>query len=292
MDPEQPQTSEKPTEATPNASEEMLKFAEELQNGKQEDVDPPKPKSDDDDEDSEKDPDEASDDEEEKDPEEKDEEKKNPKPNRYQRQKAKIESLEASYKKSSAETLEAIKYANIYRNRLNQVLAKYEADLKAAAEGKLPTDVEQENWSLKAKQKESEYTAELDKQHQMEAAKREIEDSKQQMVVEYKTEALGISKKLGFVGQDAKDFARKVLKHYATELQDNDKVTMQEVAQELAAMTKQRQAAVAQRGQIDNNRTAPRTLKTGLGHAPSYDLSGDSEKDKNTMLAYLASLKG
>lgn len=292
---EQLQASEQ-APAKPDLLTEMREYAKELEKGdEQVDAkDPIKdPKPTDEDPDEEKDPESKEEDSEEKDPEEKKEDEEKNRPNRYQKQKAKIEALSVLQKKTVSERDEAIVIANQYRDRLQKVVAKYEADLKAFKAGKVPTDADQELWVLKAKQEEAVRIKEIQEQQEQERVKQEILQSKQEQAAEYQTEALGLAKSHGLAGEEAKTFARRVLLYCATEWERGNKVSLKEAASEFGVVLKSRRQASQEQEQREVNGNAPRILQKGGTRAPSYDIKGKSDEEaKKTMAAFLESLKG
>lgn len=283
-------TTEKPAEQAPDLKTEMKQFlekeeapAEKQEAGTETESDKPdeEAKADEQEEDSEG----------EKEEDSKEDEKK--RPNRYQKQKAKIDALEVMVKKHSSDVNEAVKIANIYRNRFKQAVERLQQIEHQVKSGQYqPNAHEEENWMLKSRQQEEGYKKEIEKQQQQEQAKQEILYAKQEMAEGYRSEALGLAKQFGLVGPQGQEFAKKVLKAYAFSLKAGESDSMKDIASTLATVSKQKRQGQLEREHLDNNRSAPSPIRTGTGRVPSYDLTGDYDKDRKQMKAFVESLKG
>lgn len=293
-------TSEKPTEQVTDVKEDMKSFLakETGQVEKQEDdlpeesseLEQKEPETPDEEEKEPEDKEEEEDEKEEKE-EKKDEDKK--RPNRYQKQKAKIQALEVQVKKLTTDLSEAIRIAHVLDKRAKAFAKKYQEDFVRWQQGQLPTDAEQENWVLKARQEEKEEADKLTKQQESELAKAEIIREKQEMAVNYQSEALELADTAGLTGKERIAFARKVLVQAAVEARLGNKVTLKQVAEELAPRLKTKRQVTPDEEQFAMNDRAPKLVQKGKGRIPNYNIEGkDSDSQKTTMLSFLESRRG
>lgn len=226
--------------------------------------------------------------EEDPDSEEKDEseEEKEPKKlNRYQRLKSKAEELSKKLEKESNDKNLAVKYANIYRQRYLALEEKLKAfQEKAKSAGIEESDVERENFSLKLREKERGLSEEFDKKSREEQAKQLIQERVSEMTNDYINQSLSLAQKYGFKGEEAKSAAQKVLKAYAFAKQSGEEVTLEEVADTIMQVSKNRTSASLERKQLDSNRSAPTPMRKGPSVTPTI------KADKDGMKAYLASI--
>lgn len=222
------------------------------------------------------------------DSEEKDESKEEEGPkklNRYQRLKAKSEELSKKLEKESNDKTLAVKYANIYRQRFLALEEKLNAfQERARSAGVEESDVERENFSLKLREKERGLSEEFDKKSREEQAKQLIQERVSQMTNDYIDQSFALVRKYGFQGEEAKSQAQKVLKAYAFARQSGEEVSLDEVAETIMQVSKNRASAVLERKQLDSNRTAPTPMRKGPSMVPSM------KADKDGMKAYLNSI--
>lgn len=287
-----------PSEQTTQTSEpkdirsEMLSFVEEKgseledeQGSEQTQTDEPIEKEEDSEEDSSKEDEDSKDEDSEKD------ESEPKKKNRYQKQKAKIEALSTTVKNITTERDEAIKIAYSYKTKLEAVIQKYKKDIEAFKSGKQITDAEQDLWLLQTKTKEKETMEQLKIEQEKERIKQEILLEKEELKVQFQTEALSHAKRFGLSGEDAKSFARKILLYTATEAQAGREISIEEVANEFGQVYAKKKTGSLNKQQSIKNASLPRTFSSKSGKVPSFDLQHkDPEEDRKTMLSFLESI--
>jgi len=227
---------------------------------------------------------EKDDDSEEKD-ESKEDEGEPKKLNRYQRLKAKSEELSKRLEKESNDKTLAVKYANIYRQRYLALEEKLQAfQERAKSAGIEESDVERENFSLKLREKERGLSEEFDKKSKEGQAKQMIQERVSQMTNDYIDKSLSLAKKYGFQGEEGKSVAQKVLKAYAFARESGEEVSLEEVAETIIQVSKNRTSANLERKQLDANRNAPTPMRKGPSVVPQM------KADKEGMRAYLNSI--
>jgi hypothetical protein len=270
-------TTEKPGSSEPikSTSEQMKEFVSELEGKEEKPEESLEVEASNEDEPSEKK------EEEEEDPE-KDEKKKL---NRYQRMKARAEEATKQLETVAKDKHEAIKIANIYRQRylaLEEKLKQFQERAKPA--GIEESDVERENFSLKMREKERALSEEFEKSSKEEQAKQMLKARVDEMTQGYIDESFDIAAKYGYQGEQAKDVARKALKAYAFARQAGEDVTLKEVAETIMQVSKNRNIASQEKSQLEVNRKAPSPMRKGPGTIPNYG------NDKDSMKAFLAAV--
>ncbi|MBL0320572.1 MAG: hypothetical protein IPP74_14950 [Alphaproteobacteria bacterium] len=233
----------------------------------------------------------SSDEEESKDSDEEEEEKdtdKPKKPNRYQRLKAQASAAQELAQRNARDLDEAVKIANLYRNRAIALEKRYNEELaKAKQVGyEVPHEAE-ENFRLKMKLSEQELEQSIRQQQDEARAKSLVESEVQDKAAQFTEQALSLSSGYGLRGEEAKDFARKVLRGYAIAAEAGEEVTMAEVAQTLAAVSQQRKKASQVRDQLETNSGAPKRINARAG-----GITPDYPSTRDGMIAYLKSVSG
>jgi hypothetical protein len=287
--------SEQPANSEPkDIRADMLSFVEKGSDIEDENPESPESneseeKQEEDNEDSEEDS--SKDDEESKD-EEKDDDDSEPKKkkNRYQKQKAKIEALSSTVKTVTTQRDEAIKIAYSYRTKLEAVIAKYKKDFETFKSGNQLSEAEQKLWLLETKNKEKEQMEQLQVEQEKERIKQDILLEKEEMKVQFQTEALSHAKRFGLSGDEAKIFARKILLYTATETEAGREISLEEVANDFGQIFAKKKTGSLNKQQSVVNKSTPRTFSSKSGKVPSFDLQHkDPDEDKRTMLAFLES---
>jgi hypothetical protein len=216
---------------------------------------------------------------------EKEGEKEGEKPakkNRYQKMRAKLQASEELVKKYSSERDEAVKYANIYRQRLLALQERYKSITEANKIELNP--VEEENFKLKLNNKEQELTKKLEEEQIKERQKEELIAIQRQQTHEFAQEAINISSKFVTDKSQLKQYAAELLKAHAVALRADPDAEMSDTAKIFFAMQKKNNPEAVQH-QVNN---VPRPLVTKpTGTKPTFKSTRDEA------LAFLdAELKG
>lgn len=207
------------------------------------------------------------------------------KPNRYQRLKAKSEAAMALSQKLQNEYDEAIKIANLWRNRAlaNEQRLKQELE-RAKTTGYETSPLADENFHLQLKLREQELESQIAQKQAEMRAQREVEAEKQEMATQFQEQALSLAQTMGLQGANASKMAVKILRAYAAENSAGGEVSMQEIAQALAAVSQRQNSAAAVRAQLESNAGAPKPVRGRGGAAPDYPATNEG------MAAFLRSL--
>ncbi len=227
---------------------------------------------------------ESDDDSSEKD-DEKEDEKEGDKPakkNRYQKMRSKLQASEELAKKYSSERDEAVKYANIYRQRLLALQERYKSVIEV---NKLELNpVEEENFKLKLNNKEQELTKKLEEELIRERQKEELIAVQRQQSFEFAQEALNLTSKFVSNKTDLKPTAGALLKAHAIALRADPDTSLSDTAKVFFAM-KNKNNPEALQHQANN---IPRPLvNKPTGTKPTFKSTRDEA------LAFLdAELKG
>lgn len=278
MDEENTSTETQTTDTSETVGDirnQMLKdIDDESSNNTQDDIDSKETdkedktsdKSDDKEDDSDKDDSEKDSD---KEDEESDDKSDKSKPNRYQRLKAQRDTFKKQVEEVSSERDEAVKYANIYRNRYIAINSRLKQMEKAAQDsGAELNPLDEENFKLRLSQSEQELTKQYEQALEQERIKTQILTQKQEQTNLFITEALGIADKFVQDKAQLKPFARDLLKAHAIALRTDPEAQLKDTARLVASL---KGLNSSERIQHEVNSSVKRPIKpTNSGGKPTF----------------------
>lgn len=222
---------------------------------------------------------------EEKSDDKEDEADKPAKPNRYQRLKARAEAAAKLAEKHGTERDEAVKIANIYRNRFLAIQQQYQKLVES--NGIQISPEADENFRLKQAQRERELAEDFDRKNAEQRALAEAQAEKQALSEQFTSEALSLAGKSGLTGKEARDFAREVLVSFSMMRNAGDtNITMKDIAVRLRNLRTAQSSSENISRQREANATAPRPIGGKKGANVDYPATREG------MAAFVESLTG
>jgi hypothetical protein len=222
-----------------------------------------------------------SDDDAEKDASSKQDEDKKDKPNRYQRLKLRAEAAQAEVRKAREESNQALLIANNWRAEAKALRAELERVLGEAEQaGYKRSSKDAELFEAQRKLQQKELNEEFTKATSEQEMKRELEDTRNQMITDFKAESAELAQKYSVDQGD-------LLRAYAIYFDSGKDVPMEEVAASLATLEsirKKQSHGEAVKQQHARNASAPKPIRTNGVSAPV-----DYKPDMDGMKAFLMS---
>jgi hypothetical protein len=276
-----PQAQEQPKDTRSQMIEDLNKLQSEASEGEEPKAEEPVVEATEDQESSE----EVEDSEEAEDSEESDDSKdKKKKPNRYQKLKAREQAVRELAQKNASERDDAVKIANVFRNRYLQTEAMLKNIIaQVKANGFEVSEHQLENIQLKQRQSEQDLMKNIEEQQEKERIKTEIETTRKEMALDFATTSFNLAKRFApdVTFDQQKSIARQILRVHALRLESGEESTIQQSAKEVFSLL---QKSNPEREQLEANDRAPRTFKPGKAAPIKY------ESRRDEAVAFLDSL--
>lgn len=222
-------------------------------------------------------------DEEKKDDESKDEDeeadKKSKKPNRYQRLKTQRDDAIKSNKQLQTHVTHAVKVANAWRAEAKAIEREFsEFQKQAKAKGVARTPEQDQLFDYRKEAEVRQVEDEFDKKSKEDSIRQQAEEFKSALKQRFTDEASNLVEKYGLNDDENSTAARKLLIRFHTERSSGSRLSMEEVAKEMAELETVRNRGRSDSRQLDANRRAPKIMKPGVSVKVDYPATPEGMK--------------